>query len=64
LIDVTLGFLSKASPQMPVLFVGLSFKTLLSLAVFAGTLVLWPSTLERQFAAGVSLGERLLHLSR
>jgi len=64
LIDITLGFLSKASPQMPVLFVGLSFKTLLSLAVLAGTLVLWPHTLEREFAAGVSLGERLLHMSR
>ena len=64
LVDITLGFLSKASPQMPVLFVGLSFKTLLSLTVFAGTLLFWPGTLERQFAAGISLGERLLHLSR
>jgi flagellar biosynthetic protein FliR len=63
LVDITLGFLSKASPQMPVLFVGLSFKTLLSLTVFAGTLVFWPRIFERQFAAGISLGERLLHLS-
>lgn len=64
MLDVALGFLSKASPQMPVLFVGLSLKTMLSLAVFAGTLVLWPSVLERQFAAGIALGERLLHLAR
>jgi flagellar biosynthetic protein FliR len=64
LVDVTLGFLSKASPQMPVLFVGLSLKTLLSLTVFAGTLFLWPHTFERQFAAGIALGERVLHLAR
>jgi len=64
LVDITLGFVSKASPQMPVLFVGLSFKTLLSLLVFGGTLVFWPKSLERQFAAGISFGERLLHLSR
>lgn len=64
MVDITLGFLSKASPQMPVLFVGLSFKTVLSLLVFGGTLMFWPKTLERQFAAGISLGERLLHLGR
>jgi len=64
MVDITLGFLSKAAPQMPVLFVGLSFKTLLALTVFAGTLLFWPRTFERQFAAGISLGERLLHLTR
>jgi flagellar biosynthetic protein FliR len=64
LVDVTLGFLAKASPQMPVLFIGLSIKTVLSLLVFAGTLALWPRLLEHHFAAGLSLGERLLHLAR
>lgn len=63
LVDVTLGFLAKASPQMPVLFVGLSFKTLLSLTVLAGTLTLWPRLFERHFAGAISLGERLLHLA-
>jgi len=64
LVDVTLGFLSKASPQMPVLFVGLSFKTAISLTLLAGSLILWPHIFERQFAAAISLGERLLHLAR
>ncbi|MBZ5573063.1 MAG: flagellar biosynthetic protein FliR [Acidobacteriia bacterium] len=64
LVDVSLGFLAKASPQMPVLFVGLSIKTVLSLVVFAGTLALWPRLLEHRFAAGIVLGERLLHLAR
>ena len=64
LVDVTLGFLAKAAPQMPVLFVGLSIKTMLSLTVFAGTLVLWPRLLEQRFAAGIALGERVSHLAR
>jgi flagellar biosynthesis protein FliR len=64
LVDLALGFLSKASPQLPVLFVGHSFKNSLALAVLAGTLFLWPGIFERRFAAGVSLGERLLHVTR
>jgi flagellar biosynthesis protein FliR len=62
LVDVTLGFLSKAAPQMPVLFVGLSLKNVAALAVLAGTLLLWPRFLEARFASGIALGERLLHL--
>ena len=63
LVDVTLGFLAKASPQMPVLFLGLPIKTLLALTVLAGTLWLWPGILEQHFAVGISLGEQLLHLA-
>ena len=63
LVDITLGFLAKASPQIPVLFLGLPIKTLLALSVFAGMLLLWPGILKRRFAAGISLGERLLHLA-
>jgi flagellar biosynthesis protein FliR len=63
LVDVTLGFLAKASPQMPVLFLGLPVKILLALTVFAGMLFAWPAIFERRFADGFSLGERLLHLA-
>jgi len=63
LVDVTLGFLAKASPQMSVLFVGLPIKTLLTLALLTSMLLALPGGLERRFAAGVSLGERLLHLA-
>ena len=62
--DVALGFLGKASPQLPVIFVGLSIKTLLGLAVLAGSLVMWPRLFEKRFAAALVLGERLLHLAR
>jgi flagellar biosynthesis protein FliR len=62
--DVALGFLGKASPQLPVVFVGLSVKTLLGLAVLAGTLTLWPRLFEKRFANALILGEHLLHLAR
>jgi len=64
LVDLTLGFLAKASPQLPVLFLGLPIKGALSLTLLAGSLMLWPGILEPRFAAGVALGERLLHLAR
>jgi flagellar biosynthesis protein FliR len=64
LIDVTLGFLAKSSPQIPILFLGLSIKTVVALIVLSGTLILWPRLFEHHFAAGIALGERLLHLTR
>ena len=64
LVDITLAFLAKASPQIPILFFGLSIKTVLALAVLAGTLILWPRIFEHHFAAAIALGERLLHLAR
>jgi flagellar biosynthesis protein FliR len=62
LIDVTLGFLAKSSPQIPVLFLGLSVKTVVALTILAGTLSFWPRLFEHHFAAGISQGERLLRL--
>ena len=57
LIDVTLGFLAKSSPQIPVLFLGLSIKTVVALTVLSGTLMLWPRFFEHHFAAGVKAQE-------
>jgi flagellar biosynthesis protein FliR len=62
--DVALGFLGKASPQLPVVFVGLSVKNLLGLLVLAGSIALWPRLLERQFSGALVWSERLLHLAR
>jgi flagellar biosynthetic protein FliR len=64
LVDIAMGFLGKASPQLPVLFFGLSLKSLLGLTVLVGTLALWPRLFERHFAAAVGLGEHWLHLAR
>jgi len=62
--DVALGFLGKASPQLPVLFVGIAVKNLLGLAVLLGAMAYWPQLFNEQFAKGVRLGESLLHLAR
>jgi len=64
LIDVTLGFLAKSSPQIPILFLGLSIKTVVAMTILSGTLILWPRLFEHHFAASISLGERLLRLAR
>ncbi len=62
--DVAMGFLARAAPQLPVLFLGVSVKNLLGISILAGTLRLWPSLWQRQFAEGLVWAERLAHLSR
>lgn len=64
LADIALGFLGKASPQLPVLFIGLSIKSLLGCAVLICALPLWPRYMERHFLEAVSTSERLLQLAR
>jgi len=64
LIDVSLGFLGRASPQLPVLFVGISVKTVTAFLVIMGTLRFWPGLLERYFAEAMMRSEQLLRLAR
>lgn len=64
LIDITLGFLGKASPQLPVLFVGISVKTLAAFLVVMGTLKLWPGLLENYFGEALATSEHLMRLAR
>lgn len=61
--DVALGFLGKASPQMPVLFIGLAVKNLLGLAVLIAAVAYWPHCFSERFAQCIALGERVLHLA-
>lgn len=61
--DVALGFLGKASPQLPVLFIGLSVKNLLGLVVMVAVIAYWPQRFSQGFADSIGLGERLLHLA-
>jgi flagellar biosynthesis protein FliR len=61
--DVALGFLGKASPQMPVLFIGISVKNLLGLAITIATIAYWPQSFGERFAKSVAMGEQILHLS-
>ena len=64
LIDVSLGFLGRASPQLPVLFVGISVKSVVAFLVIVGTLRFWPGLLEKYFGQALATSEQLMHLAR
>ena len=61
--DVALGFLGKASPQLPVMFIGLAVKNMLGLAILIGVVAYWPHSFSDRFAESIALGEGLLHLA-
>jgi flagellar biosynthesis protein FliR len=61
--DVALGFLGKASPQMPVLFIGLAVKNLLGLSVLLAVVTYWPRSFSQGFATSIAAAEKLLHLA-
>lgn len=63
MIDLVLGFLSKASPQLPVLLFGIPVKNLTGYALLMGAVTLWPGILERRFAVALGAAERMLHMS-
>jgi len=64
LVDVTLGFIGRASPQLPVMLLGISVKDLLGVGVLWGTIVLWPSQLQGYFERALALSQRLLSLTK
>jgi flagellar biosynthetic protein FliR len=58
-IDVLLALLARASPQLPVLQVGMAVKAIAGFAVLWAAIGSWPHLFERYFAAALRLGERL-----
>jgi flagellar biosynthesis protein FliR len=64
LVEITLGFIGKAAPQLPATLAGLPVKTLLGLTVLGIAAGGWPHFFERQFMTAIASGERLLHLAR
>jgi flagellar biosynthesis protein FliR len=60
-LDLVLGIMGKASPQLPVLFMGMSLKNIASLMLLLVGIRLWPAWCARQFEVAVTTGERLLH---
>jgi flagellar biosynthetic protein FliR len=63
LADLVMGFLGKASPQLPVLFLGLSVKSMVGLSVLALSLRYWPAMFERYFTTSIHWAEELLQLA-
>jgi flagellar biosynthetic protein FliR len=61
--DVALGFLGKASPQMPLMLLGPAMKSILGLALMVVAIRYWPEMFDRLFANSMHFTERLLHLA-
>jgi flagellar biosynthetic protein FliR len=61
--DFALAFLGKASPQLPIMLMGLSVKSVLGMLVMIACLGWWPRLFENYFSRGVELSERLLRLA-
>ena len=64
LADIVLGLIGKISPQLPVLFMGLSVKALVGFLVLGGSLRYWPMLMERYFLRALQTAEQLLQLAR
>jgi flagellar biosynthesis protein FliR len=62
--DVLLGLIGKASPQLPVMFLGPAVKGLLGLLLLSATLHYWPDLFARLFTDSLASMERVLRLAR
>jgi flagellar biosynthetic protein FliR len=60
--DFVLAFIGKASPQLPVLFVGLSIKSVLGMLISIAAMAAWPRFFQLQFANAIRWSEQTLHL--
>jgi flagellar biosynthesis protein FliR len=64
MIDIVISFLSKASPQLPAMLLGIPVKSMTGYALLMGAVALWPGILERRFAVAIAAAEKMLHLLR
>jgi flagellar biosynthetic protein FliR len=63
LMDVVLGLLGKASPQMPLMLLGPAIKSMLGVLVLGATIGFWPRLFERYFSQSIAYTEQVLHLA-
>ncbi|MGI4828091.1 MAG: flagellar biosynthetic protein FliR [Janthinobacterium lividum] len=64
LTDIVLGFLGKASPQLPLMVMGPAVKSLLGLAVLFTAMKYWPDMFRNLFVRSVDYANHLLYLAR
>ena len=62
--DFVLAFIGKASPQLPVLFVGLSVKSVLGMLVSIAAMAAWPHYFALRFENAICWTEQTLRLGR
>lgn len=61
--DIVIGFLGKASPQMPLLLLGPAVKSMLGLLVLVSALSYWPNMFDHLFANSIGYTEKILKLA-
>lgn len=64
LTDIVLGFLGKASPQLPLMVIGPAVKSLLGLMVLFAALKYWPDMFRVLFVRSMEYANHLLYLAR
>ncbi|MFZ0481261.1 MAG: flagellar biosynthetic protein FliR [Terriglobales bacterium] len=63
LMDLILGLLGKASPQMPLMLLGPAVKSMLGVLILTATIGFWPRVFEKYFGQSIVLTEQVLHLA-
>ena len=63
MVDITVGFVSKASPQLPALFFSIPLKILATLVLLTAAVGFWPSLYEKQFMRALQWSEHLLRMA-
>jgi len=63
LMDVVLGLLGKASPQMPLMLLGPAVKSMMGVTLLGATVGFWPRLFERYFTQSMVYTEQLLRLA-
>lgn len=59
-VEVTVALVSRMSPQLPAMVLGIPLKTLVCYAVLIGSLALWPVWIERHFSSLLDAAGRLV----
>lgn len=59
-VEVTVAMVSRLSPQLPAMVVGIPLKTLVSYVVLIASLAVWPSWIEHHFTALLDAAGRLI----
>ncbi len=62
--DILLGFLGKASAQLPLMLLGPAVKSLLGILILISTLKYWPDLYHKLFQETLENGVHILHLAR
>jgi flagellar biosynthetic protein FliR len=59
-VEVTVALVSRLSPQLPAMVVGIPMKTMIAYVVLIGSLAVWPAWIERHFTALLDAAGRLI----